>query len=202
MDEIVKAALAKWPKVPACYGWLALDQRGQWRMRDDACQAVGAPGEIIRHTALIDFIQRNYQSDQNGCWYFQNGPQKVFVNLTSAPYILRLHSNADAEIQARLHDGQELPAPLRVAMNADGQLLLGWETAFAALDDRDLQLLCRVLYQHQQPASDEAIADWLGSGGQSGSLSLRLGQRDYVLSYADSRDWFALYQFQATPEPA
>lgn len=202
MDEIVKAALAKWPNVPACYGWLALDQRGFWRMRDAACQAAAAPGDIIRHPALIDFIQRNYQCDQHGCWYFQNGPQKVFVNLSSAPYILRLQSNAEGEIQARLHDDQALPAPLRVAMNQDGQLLLGWESAFAALDDRDLQLLCRVLYQHQQPASDEAIADWLASAGQSGALSLRLRQQDYLLSYAESRDWFALYQFQATPEPA
>ncbi|MFM7971511.1 MAG: DUF2946 family protein, partial [Betaproteobacteria bacterium] len=25
MDDIVKAALKKWPNVPACYGWLALD---------------------------------------------------------------------------------------------------------------------------------------------------------------------------------
>ena len=133
---------------------------------------------------------------------FSKWPAKVFVNLTNAPYILRLHSDAEGEIQARLHDGQELPAPLRVAMNQDGQLLLGWESAFAALDDRDLQLLCRVLYQHQQPASDEAIADWLASAGQSGALSLRLRQQDYLLTYAESRDWFALYQFQATPEPA
>ncbi|MCD6666313.1 MAG: DUF2946 family protein, partial [Hydrogenophaga sp.] len=28
MDEIVKAAMAKWPQVPACYGWLGLDARG------------------------------------------------------------------------------------------------------------------------------------------------------------------------------
>jgi len=36
MDEIVKQALAKWPNVPHCTGWLLLDRRGQWRMRDDA----------------------------------------------------------------------------------------------------------------------------------------------------------------------
>ena len=28
VDEIVKAALKKWPNVPHCYGWLALDARG------------------------------------------------------------------------------------------------------------------------------------------------------------------------------
>ncbi len=27
MDEIVRQAMAKWPSVPHCYGWLALDAR-------------------------------------------------------------------------------------------------------------------------------------------------------------------------------
>ena len=39
MDEMVKAALKKWPNVPACYGWLALDARGDWYKRDDRIQA-------------------------------------------------------------------------------------------------------------------------------------------------------------------
>ena len=27
--------LAKWPDVPACYEWLALDRRGQWRLQGE-----------------------------------------------------------------------------------------------------------------------------------------------------------------------
>ena len=42
MDDIVAAALKKWPNVPHCYGWLALDARGDWYMRDDRVQAAGA----------------------------------------------------------------------------------------------------------------------------------------------------------------
>ena len=30
MDDIVKQAMAKWPNVPHCYGWLGLDARGNW----------------------------------------------------------------------------------------------------------------------------------------------------------------------------
>ena len=41
MDAIVEAALKKWPNVPACHGWLALDARGDWYMRDDRVQAAG-----------------------------------------------------------------------------------------------------------------------------------------------------------------
>ncbi len=41
MDDIVRQAMAKWPNVPHCYGWLGLDERGNWYMRDDRVQAAG-----------------------------------------------------------------------------------------------------------------------------------------------------------------
>lgn len=81
MDDIVKQALAKWPNVPHCTGWLLLDRRGGWRMRDDAAQAAGALGSPVRHPALVDFIARNYERDEHGQWFFQNGPQRVYVEL-------------------------------------------------------------------------------------------------------------------------
>ncbi|WP_158941154.1 DUF2946 family protein [Burkholderia sp. S171] len=96
MDEIVKQALAKWPNVPHCTGWLLLDRRGQWRMRDDATQAAGLPGDIIRHDALLGFINRNYAADAEGQWFFQNGPQRVYVELGYTPWIVRLSEVNDA----------------------------------------------------------------------------------------------------------
>src|SRR5664279_4880648 len=89
MDETVKQAMAKWPNVPHCYGWLALDARGRWRMRDAQAQARGQPGDKIAHVALLGFINRNYLHDERGRWYFQNGPQRVYVNLEATPYIAR-----------------------------------------------------------------------------------------------------------------
>jgi hypothetical protein len=94
MDDIVKQALAKWPNVPHCYGWLGLDARGNWYMRDDRTQAMGpfavARGSMLRHEKLIDFIQRNYEHDEHGQWFFQNGPQRVYVELEAAPWIWRV----------------------------------------------------------------------------------------------------------------
>jgi hypothetical protein len=94
MDEIVKAALLKWPKVPHCYGWLALDARGDWYMRDDRIQASGpfpaVKGSRILHDKLREFIHRNYAADEHGAWYFQNGPQRVYVQLEAAPFVWRL----------------------------------------------------------------------------------------------------------------
>ena len=34
MDAAVIAALAKWPNVPAVFGWLRLDRRGNWLIRE------------------------------------------------------------------------------------------------------------------------------------------------------------------------
>ena len=94
MDAIVAAALKKWPNVPHCYGWLALDARGDWYMRDDRIQAAGpfprVKGSRIEHEKLREFIARNYASDDSGAWFFQNGPQRVYVELEAAPWIWRL----------------------------------------------------------------------------------------------------------------
>ena len=55
---------------PAVYGWLSLDRRGNWLIK----------GERDRErSALREFIARNYQADERGRWYFQNGPQRVYV---------------------------------------------------------------------------------------------------------------------------
>lgn len=109
MDEIVKAALAKWPNVPDCRGWLGLDARGQWYLRDDATQAAGAfpasRGSLIEHAGLRDFIQRNYAADADGAWYFQNGPQRVYVELELAPLIWRLARDTSGQVAIESHCG-------------------------------------------------------------------------------------------------
>lgn len=98
MDDIVKAALAKWPNVPDCYGWLGLDARGHWCLRDYQAQqagafasgAAGARGQRLEHEKLVAFIGRNYEHDEAGRWFFQNGPQRVYVELEAAPWVWRL----------------------------------------------------------------------------------------------------------------
>ena len=116
MDDIVKAAMAKWPNVPDCFGWLGLDARGNWYMRDDRVQAAGAfpasKGSLLQHEKLIDFIQRNYAFDDQGRWYFQNGPQRVYVELEATPWIWRLqpdgrvlsHTGSPVQVRASLLD--------------------------------------------------------------------------------------------------
>lgn len=141
MDEIVKQALAKWPNVPHCTGWLLLDRRGQWRMRDDATQAAGLPGDIIRHEALLGFINRNYAADTDGQWFFQNGPQRVYVELGYTPWIVRL-AETDGDLTLTDHAGQRFE-PSEAWLDDEGSVLFSDSAGpprMAALHDHDLDL--------------------------------------------------------------
>lgn len=70
-------------------------------MRDDRVQSLGsfqsgvdgAKGSVLRHEKLVAFIHRNYASDEKGQWFFQNGPQRVYVELETTPYVWRLDEN-------------------------------------------------------------------------------------------------------------
>jgi len=99
MDDQVLRSLMKWPNVPDCYGWLALDRRGQWRMRDEFTQQNKLPGQVIQHAALNEFISRNYACDELGRYFFQNGPQRVFISLDATPWIVRI---IPSEISSKL----------------------------------------------------------------------------------------------------
>ena len=118
MDDIVKQAMAKWPNVPHCYGWLGLDARGHWWLRDAEAQhlghfasgAPGAKGSRVQLEKLIDFIGRNYEADPRGCWYFQNGPQRVYVELEATPWVLRLQLTDGGQLQLHTQTGQAVSA--------------------------------------------------------------------------------------------
>jgi len=143
MDDIVKQAMAKWPNVPDCYGWLGLDARGNWYMRDDRAQAAGpfgsgnalAKGSLLRHDKLIEFIQRNYAADAQGRWYFQNGPQRVFVELEATPWIWRIQ----ADFTVLSHTGR--PAQVQQCLLDDlGRVYLCTDLGFGLVHTQDVAL--------------------------------------------------------------
>ena len=136
MDDIVKAAIKKWPNVPYCYGWLALDARGDWYLRDEPTQAAGPfpqlKGSLIQHDKLKAFIHRNYAADERGAWYFQNGPQRVYLQLELAPLVLgvrRLNggetgTGAAAGFEVQAHTGQDVGAVQSCWLDEMGRLYL------------------------------------------------------------------------------
>lgn len=124
MDSSVIRAMARWPNVPAVYGWLSLDRRGRWCLR----------AEPVTHRGAVEFMNRNYGHTGDGRWYFQNGPQRVFVDLDYTPWIYSL----DGERRLADHTGK-LVKELRGAwLDEDGNLLLLGERGVGLLCDRDL----------------------------------------------------------------
>jgi len=148
MDELVKQAMRKWPNVPHCFGWLGLDQRGDWYMRDDQTQALGnfsqAKGSKLVHTKLIEFIQRNYLADEHGQWYFQNGPQRVFVELQTAPFVWRLKDDFSAWSAA-----DELQLVEHCAVDELGQVYLLTQQGLGLVHTQDVWLAAEALDQQQ-----------------------------------------------------
>jgi Protein of unknown function (DUF2946) len=145
MDEIVKAALKKWPNVPACRGWLALDARGDWYMRDDRVQAAGpfprVKGSRIQHDKLREFIERNYAHDDAGAWFFQNGPQRVYVELEAAPFVWRV---AARDFSLTSHSGQ--PASARgVWLDEAGRLFVDSDIGFGIVHTQDMHEAARAV---------------------------------------------------------
>ena len=125
MDEIVALGMAKWPNVPAVYGWLQLDRRGNWRIK----------GERVGNAALREFICRNYQADARGCWFFQNGPQRVFVELAYTPLVVHFEGEALLDHCGRLFASADF------LQDEEGSVLVEGKSGIALLDDRDLQRL-------------------------------------------------------------
>ena len=158
MDDIVKQALAKWPNVPDCYGWLGLDARGRWFMRDDAAQAAGdfpqSRGSWLRHEKLIDFIGRNYESDDEGRWFFQNGPQRVYVELECTPWVWQVLP--DYRLQS--HTGLQTSAA-ECLLDEQGRLYIASPQGLGLVHSQDMVLAAEAVEQGVWVPRDVVSAD-------------------------------------------
>lgn len=174
MDDIVKAALAKWPNVPHCVGWLGLDARGNWYMRDDRCQRSGPfsaePGEaavatskgsLLRHDQLIAFIHRNCAADEAGQWFFQNGPQRVYLELEATPFVWRLQP--DGRVLA--HSGQDAGEVRRSLLDEFGRLYLVTALGIGLVHTSDMALAGDAVEQGRWSPEPVRTADLPTLGG-------------------------------------
>ncbi len=168
MDEIVKRAMQKWPNVPNVFGWLRLDRRGNWLVKSRATRDGDPLFERITNAAVIEFIGRNYQPDERGRWYFQNGPQRVFVTLDLTPLVYRLGA-AGPGIET--HTGAT-PREVRGAWLDDaGHFLIESELGPGVVLDRDLPAIETRLVDAAGAALEEPALDALLSGRPDGGAA-------------------------------
>ena len=153
MDETVVRAMARWPNVPDCYGWLTLTRRGEWR--------IGERRERIAHRGLSEFINRNYLAGERGAWFFQNGPQRVWVSLDFTPLVYR--SGHDEPTHLTAHTGTPARQIERVAIDQDGSLILVTELGPGVLDDRDLAAMLPMIHA----SSGRALEDCVGNPAEA-----------------------------------
>ena len=197
MDDIVKRAMLKWPTVPHCYGWLALDARGNWRMRDEHAQHANLPGDKIVHTALLGFINRNYGCDEAGRWYFQNGPQRVYVNLEATPFIAR----TDPLQAFVLHTGEVMTPIDAVWLTNSGRVVFKSADRIALLDDRDTAQCLAMIYVDAEVISDDLLMAWIASAGTTASPLMMIGDRALVVGWRDDRTLAEESGFVQVPLP-
>lgn len=136
----VLRAMERWPDVPRCCGWLALDTRGHWLIKN----------QRITHARTVAFLNRHYAQDGEGRWYVQNGPQQAFVDLAYTPWIFRL----SGEGQFVTHTGLCCLQPQTVYSDDEGNLLLLGEMGLGLIDDRDLDPITEMF----EFLSDEVVA--------------------------------------------
>jgi hypothetical protein len=140
--------MAKWPDVPAVYGWLSLDRRGNWLIR----------GEPITNPTVLEYIGRNYERDADGRWFFQNGPQRVFVDLEYTPFVYRAAGGAKP-VRIEAHTGQEATALTGAWMDEQGTLLLETEHGIGVVHDHDLEQVLPSLIDANGGALPEATLE-------------------------------------------
>jgi hypothetical protein len=193
VDEIVIRSMAKWPDVPNVYGWLALDRRGQWLVKSRA-----GGFERISNPAVVEFINRNYQADATGRWFFQNGPQRVFVALRYTPLVYRIEQGG-AQLVA--HTGMAIERVNGAWLDERGALLLQGDAGVGVLSDRDLGEALALMRDEHGRVPDEGRVAALVDGSAESGLYLHLGPGRAPVDRISSSAVAGRFGFVAEPRP-
>lgn len=188
MDDWVERAMRRWPNVPALFGWLGLDRRGRWLIRD----------EVIRHPRIIHTISRNYACDAHGRWFFQNGPQRGFIRLASTPMILKTTGDETLITHTELRVEQATSAFL----TDEASIVLSTEHGPGEIVGADLDWALQRLRRADENVTEEALADALTlPSGELTHLSLAGDGFNLPLTRLDFAGAPARLNFVRDPQP-
>ena len=195
MDEIVLRGMAKWPNVPAVYGWLSLDRRGHWLLK----------GDRVSNPGIVDFFGRNYSHDDTGRWFLQNGPQRVYVALDYTPYIYRVAPATGTALSVAAHSGATTGDTRTAYIDDAGQMLLDTTLGIGLVHDTDLELLIPRFRDGGSAPDETALAAALDAlqNGRNPGLQLDTGAGLIPVMPVRTADVPAKFGFVARPvQPA
>lgn len=189
MDEWVLKALQRWPNVPALFGWLGLDRRGRWLVQ----------GETISHPRIVETISRNYAADEYGRWYFQNGPQRGYMQLESTPFILLV---AEDQTSLVTHTGQRVERVTDAYLDEEGALVLSTEHGPGELVGADLPWALERMSSRHGPIDDDTLAAALGlPSGSATDIVLAIASSTVPLQRLSFADAPSKLAFERQPAP-
>lgn len=162
MDQTVLDAIERWPNVPSVYGWLSLSRRGQWKLHPGGTANQGGQGESILNQQIIAFMNRNYEADDTGRWFFQNGPQRVYVRLDAAPLVASITGQPSA---LHTHNGLLIQQIKQWLIDHSGNIFFECEHGPACINDQDLELVASAL----QTSDATTLLDWWEQQDQDGA---------------------------------
>ena len=195
MDEAVLRGMAKWPDVPAVYGWLSLDRRGSWLIK----------GAHITNPTVSAFIGRNYERDSAGRWFFQNGPQRVFVAIEYTPFVYRVMNADKSPLAIESHTGLAVASLTGAWIDENGALLIETEHGIGVIDDRDLDKMLPALIDANGTPVPEAALDQLMQliqEGRAAPLWLKFGEANVKVEPVKSDEVPSRFGFDAEPAAA
>lgn len=195
MDEAVLRSMARWPNVPAVYGWLGLDRRGQWLIK----------GERIGNQMVVDFIGRNYERDRDGRWFFQNGAQRVYVSLDYTPLVCRVVSAPGGPLELQTHNRDAVTSVSGAWIDENGELLVQTEHGVAMVLDRDIEgVLAAFTDANGDALSDDALEELTEAlqSGREAPVWLTYRKTNVKVEPIRSADVPRRFDFVPTPSAA
>jgi hypothetical protein len=161
---------------------LSLDRRGDWRLQ----------GERVTHRGLIEFMNRQYGSDESGRWFVQNGPQRVYVALAVTPWVF--HRESEAFVS---HTGAPAGDIKAIYLDEEGSILLDTTLGIGLLDDRDLPAFLDQCRQDSNATVDEK--KWLKMMSSEAIADITWNRLPVQLIH--SNDLAGRFNFQTNPQP-
>ena len=196
MDDSVQRSMDKFPNTPVVYGWLRLDRRGVWWIRTAR----------MDHHKIRAFIGRNYSVDERGCYYFQNGAQRVFVEIEVTPWIYSVEENEDHSLRLMTHTDLPVEQVIGAFLTDSGDLMLETEFGAGLVNDRDLiRIFGLMCGEDGQLLDDDAVStelELLLEKGSSDKLFIEYANRRVPVKTIDSESIANTYKFISKPTKA